>query len=100
MANIAAPGEYLVKDLDRRLAALGDLGRQPDLSGLESAVWADVDARAIRQMPTRFAVMLCALTALTASGAGVAAAAANVQRSPQSVFAIHPDIAPSTLLGG
>lgn len=89
-----------MKDLDRRLAALGDLGRQPDLSGLESAVWADVDAHVFRQMPTRFAVILCVLTALTASGAGVATAAANVPRSPQSVFAIHPEIAPSTLLGG
>ena len=89
-----------MKDLDRRLAALGDLGRQPDLSGLESAVWADVDARASQQMPTRFAVMLCALTALIASGAGAAVAAANVQRAPSSVFAIHQEIAPSTLLGG
>lgn len=89
-----------MNDLDRRLAALGDPGRQPDLSGLESAVWADIDSRALRQMPTGFAVILCALTALAASGVGAAAAAANVQRSPQSVFAIHPRVAPSTLLGG
>lgn len=89
-----------MKDLDHRLGALGDLGRQPDLSGLEEAVWADVDARAIRQMPTRLAVVLCVLTALTASGVGAAAAAANVQRTALSVFAIHPDNAPSTLLGG
>ncbi len=88
-----------MKDLDRRLAALGDLGSRPDLSGLESAVWADVDARALRPMPTRFAVMLFVLTALAASGAGATAAAAKV-RSPQSVFAIHPATAPSTLLGG
>jgi len=89
-----------VKDLDHRLGALGDLGRQPHLSGLEEAVWADVDARAVRQMPTRLAVVLCVLTALTASGVGAAAAAANVQRTALSVFAIHPDNAPSSLLGG
>lgn len=89
-----------MKDLDHRLGALGDLGPQPDLSGLEEAVWADVDAPAVRQMPTRLAVVLCVLTALTASGVGAAAAAANVQRTALSVFAIHPDNAPSTLLGG
>jgi len=93
-------GENVVKDLGHRLGALGDLGRHPDLSGLEEAVWADVDARAVRQMPTRFAVVLCVLTALIASGVGAAAAAANVQRTALSVFAIHPDNAPSTLLGG
>jgi hypothetical protein len=89
-----------VKDLDRRLAALGDLGSRPDLSGLESAVWTDVDARALRPMPGRVALTLSVVAALAASGAGAAAAAATARESPQSVFAIHPATAPSTILGG
>ena len=89
-----------MKDLDRHLAALGDHGSRPDLSGLENAVWADVDARVLRPMPTRLAHILCVLAALTASGAGAATAAARAQILPESVFAIHPVFAPSTILGG
>lgn len=89
-----------MKDLDRRLATLGDLGSPPDLSGLESAVWADIDARALRPMPRRVALALCVAAALTASGAGAAAAAATAPEPPQSVFAIHPATALSTILGG
>jgi len=89
-----------VKDLDRHLANLGHLEVEHDLGGLESAVWAEIDARVLRPMPSRIAIALCALAALTASGVGAATAAATAQTSPQSVFAIHPPTAPSTILGG
>ena len=88
----------LVKDLDHRLLALGDLPVDHDLSDLEDAVWAKVDDHRPRPVPSWLAMAVFALVALTASALG-AATAGTVRTSPLSVFAIHPPTAPSTMLG-
>ncbi len=89
-----------MKDLDRRLAALGHTEIDHDLSALESAVWASVDARGLRPMPNRMAIALCAGIAMLSSGLGAATAAAAANMPLQStLFTIHPATAPSTILG-
>jgi len=82
-----------VKDLDRRLAALGRVEIDRDLTRLERDVWARIDARAtLRPMPRRLAAALCLGAAVLAStaGAGVAAASAGAKGeivSAQAPFA-------------
>ena len=91
-------------DLDRRLAALGWTSDKPNLSGLEAAVWAEIDARSrptLAPMSTSLAIGLCASVAVLASSLGVAtaAAAATSQCSPIAAFTIVAPLAPSTALG-
>ncbi len=90
-----------MKDLDRRLAELGRTEIDHDLHALESAVWAKVDTRAsnLRPMPNRVATAICAVTALLASLAGGATAAASGRTAPEPMaFAIQAPSAPSTIL--
>lgn len=91
-----------MKELDRRLAALGRNEIDRDLNALEAAVWAKVDADAgrLRPMPTRLAAAVCAVVAILMSGAGAATAAAKARASQDvSAFAILAPMAPSTILG-
>ncbi|PZO50094.1 MAG: hypothetical protein DCF16_13585, partial [Alphaproteobacteria bacterium] len=81
-----------VKDLDRRLAELGRTEIDHDLYAMESAVWAKVATRAskLRPMPNRVATAICAATALLATLAGGATAAASGRATPEPMaFAIQ-----------
>lgn len=89
-----------MKDIDRRLAALGDRAPTPDLTGLESAVWTAIDAGDHRRASVGVALAFYILAAVTVSGAGAAMATASSRHAPPSVFAIHPAGALSTILGG
>jgi len=89
-----------VKELDKRLAALGRTEIDHDLRALEGAVWAKVDADGarLRPMPVRMAAALCAVVAILASGTGAATAAAAARASQEAtVFPIHAPMAPSTI---
>lgn len=91
-----------MRELDKRLAALGRTEIDHDLNALEAAVWAEVDADSgrLRPMPTRLATAVCAVVAILMSGAGAAAAAAKVRSSQDAAaFAIHAPMALSTILG-
>jgi hypothetical protein len=90
-----------VNEFDRRLAALGRTEIDHDLSGIEDAVWARINAQdrcGLRPMPRLMASALCAGIALVSSLAGEVAAAS--QSSPQPLaFAIEAPLGPSTILG-
>ena len=90
-----------MKDLDRRLAALGRVDIDHDMSGLENDVWArvNVEARAAwTPLPKQFALAACALVAVTASVAGLEIGAAEAAAAPAPVFDLHHPLAPSTVL--
>lgn len=89
-----------MKDIDRRLAALGDSAPTPDLTGLESAVWAAIDAGDHTNASVRIALAFYILAAVTISGVGAGMATASSRHEPPSVFAVHPAGALSTILGG
>ena len=88
-----------MKDLDRRLAALGHVEIDRDLSRLERDVWAKIDTRAgLRPMPRRLAAALCCAIAALASGAGAGAAAASAGAPSEHAFAVDAPLALSSLL--
>ena len=66
-----------MKDIDRRLAALGDSAPTPDLTGLESAVWAAIDAGDHTNASVRIALAFYILAAVTISGVGAGMATAS-----------------------
>ena len=86
-----------MKDLDRRLAALGRVEIDRDLKDLERDVWARIDA--LRPLPKRWAAALCCGAAMIVSmtGASVAVAASNGPVHADA-FNIDAPLAPSTLL--
>lgn len=91
-----------MKELDKRLAALGRTEIDRDLYALEAAVWARVDANSgrLRPMPTRLATAVCVAVALLVSGAGAVTAVAEARASQDATaFAIHAPMALSTILG-
>lgn len=97
------PKDCPVRDLDRRLAALGRVDIDRDLSTLERGVWTQIDANArggLAPLPARLAAGVCALVALAASAAGATAATIQASPPPQSAFAVEAPLAPSTALGG
>jgi hypothetical protein len=89
-----------VKDLDRRLAALGRVEVDRDLRNLEREVWAKIDAPvALRPLPRRWEAALCfgiaAIFSVTGASVAVAAARGPVHAE---AFNLHAPLAPSTLL--
>jgi hypothetical protein len=90
-----------VKDLDRRLTALGRVDIDHNLSGLEKDVWVRADAKrraALAPLPKQIALAACAFIAATASIAGLEVGAAQAAAAPAPVFDLHNPLAPSTAL--
>lgn len=88
-----------MKDLDRRLAALGRVDMDHDLSGLEREVWARIDARAVlRPMPRRLAAALCLVLAAMTSMAGLGVAAASTASMSRQIVSADAPFAPAVLL--
>ncbi|GIK49806.1 MAG: hypothetical protein BroJett013_25030 [Alphaproteobacteria bacterium] len=89
-----------MKDLDRRLAALGRVEIDRDLGCLERDVWRRIDAQAaLRPLPRRWMAALCCGAAMifSVTGASLAVAAASGPVHAEA-FSLHAPLAPSTLL--
>jgi hypothetical protein len=87
-----------MRELDRRLRALGPVEADRDLSGLEAAVWARIDGSArLPALPRRAALVLCASAAFFALAFGTAAGLAHARPQPE-IFTAHAPLAPSTIL--
>lgn len=87
-----------MKDLDRRLAALGQAEIDRDLLALETDVWRKVDAVRAPSATNPIVAGVGATVALIAWAAGVVAATAAPSYADSSAFAIHARYAPSTVL--
>jgi hypothetical protein len=87
-----------VRELDRRLKALGRAEADRDLSGLEAAVWAKIDGGSrLPALPHRLAASLCVSAAFFALALGAAAGLAHARPQP-GVFSVQAPLAPSTIL--
>ncbi|NEX91564.1 hypothetical protein [Caulobacter sp. 17J65-9] len=93
----------MTKSLDEQLHALAQSEPDRSLAQLEPAVWARIGAREEAQPrpfgPLRVATVSLALVAGVAVGGAAATAAVHTPKEMQ-VFAVKPDLAPSTLLEG
>lgn len=97
-------GFAMADQLDKAFARLAGSPQDKDLSGLERAVWAEIDGQ--RQAATvslpralRWSAVSLALAIGVTTGGAAAALTRAQPAADMAVFSVHSHLSPSTLLG-